>query len=157
MRSLALLAPLFFCLSAPAFAGDITVKNAYARPTLKGTTTGVILMEVTSAKGDVLESVQTPVAAKAELHDHLMEGGMMRMRQVPNATLEPGKTLQFRSGGLHVMLFDMKRELKLGETVDFTLHFKNAGDINVTAPVANELSEDDVSPMGDSHDAHAHH
>jgi hypothetical protein len=50
-----------------------------------------------------------------------MEGNMMRMRQIPGLDLPAGKAVMLRPGGYHLMLIDLKAQLKEGETVPFTL------------------------------------
>jgi copper(I)-binding protein len=63
----------------------------------------------------------------AELHQMAMEGQTMRMRAVGAIDLPAGQTVNLASGGYHVMLFDLKRQLKDGETVPVTLVIRNKG------------------------------
>jgi copper(I)-binding protein len=56
----------------------------------------------------------------AELHQMAMEGQTMRMRAVDAIELPAGQAVNLASGGYHVMLFDLKRQLKEGETVPVT-------------------------------------
>jgi copper(I)-binding protein len=68
-----------------------------------------------------LVGVSTPAAGRAELHEMAMENNTMRMRQVDGIDLPAGKPVNLATGGYHVMLFDLKRQLKEGETVPVTL------------------------------------
>jgi hypothetical protein len=45
----------------------------------------------------------------------------MKMFPVKGIDLPAGKAVHLASGGYHVMLFDLKRQLKEGETVPVTL------------------------------------
>ena len=45
----------------------------------------------------------------------------MRMRQVESIELPAGQTVNLASGGYHLMLFDLKQQLKEGEQVPLTL------------------------------------
>jgi copper(I)-binding protein len=50
-----------------------------------------------------------------------MDGGMMKMRPLEKLELPANKTVNLKPGGYHVMLIDIKRELKAGERVPLTL------------------------------------
>ena len=61
-----------------------------------------------------LVGVTTPVAGTAEVHEMKMEGDVMRMRPVPKVDLPAGRTVEFKPGGYHLMLMDLKQALKPG-------------------------------------------
>jgi len=47
---------------------------------------------------------------------------MMKMRALPNGLeLPAGKAVDLKPGGYHVMLMDLKQQLKAGDTVEVTL------------------------------------
>jgi hypothetical protein len=85
---------------------------------------------------DRLVGVETPVADKAELHESVAEGGVMKMRPLAAAPVEPGKPLILKPGGYHVMLMGLRRTLKEGDEFPATIHFAAAGAVGVTARVA---------------------
>ncbi len=62
-------------------------------------------------------------------------GGMMTMHQVEKIPVKGGASVQLKPGGLHVMLFGLKKDLTVGETVPVTLTFEKAGEVKVTAEV----------------------
>jgi len=82
-----------------------------------------------------------------EIHEMSMEGSVMKMRAVPGLDLPAGKTVELKPGGYHVMLMDLKKELKAGDTVPLTLVVEGADKkreiIEVKAP---------VKALADSHD-----
>jgi copper(I)-binding protein len=114
----ALLAAGLFSTSALA---QVTVSDPWVRATVPNQKASGAFMRVESAKAARLVGVSTPAAGRAELHEMAMENNTMRMRQVDAIDLPAGKAVNLASGGYHVMLFDLKRQLKEGETVPVTL------------------------------------
>jgi copper(I)-binding protein len=67
-----------------------------------------------------------------------MAGGdssMMKMQQVEKIEIPADSTVKLEPGGLHVMLFDLAKDLVAGDTVDVTLTFSGAGEQTITAEV----------------------
>ena len=114
----ALLAAGLFSTSALA---QVTVSEPWVRATVPNQKASGAFMRVQSATAVRLVGVSTPAAGRAELHEMAMENNTMRMRQVDAIDLPAGKAVNLASGSLHVMLFDLKRQLKEGETVPVTL------------------------------------
>ena len=96
-------------------------------------------MQLRSAKPVKLVEVKSPVAGRVELHQMAMEGQTMRMRAVESIELPAGQTVNLASGGYHVMLFELQRQLKDGEQVPLTLTVVDAAgkreNIALTVPV----------------------
>ena len=115
-----------------------------AEPWVRGTVaqqmaTGMFA-KITSAKGGRLVSASSPVAGVVEIHEMAMEGNTMKMRALPaGLDLPAGKAVNLKPGGYHVMLMDLKQQLKVGETVAVTLVIEGADKtretIEVKAPV----------------------
>lgn len=82
-------------------------------------------MRLTAKSSTQLVGVASPVAGVAEVHEMKMDGDIMRMRAVPVLDLPAGKTVEFKPGGYHVMLMDLKEPLVTGASVPLTLLFKN--------------------------------
>jgi copper(I)-binding protein len=80
---------------------------------------------------DRLVSVSTPAAKKAELHNHIMEGGLMKMRPVGVVEVTPGDPSVLQPGGLHIMLMGLSQPLVEGNSFPLTLNFERAGSIEV--------------------------
>ncbi len=51
----------------------------------------------------------------------IMESGVMKMRAVPFLELLAGKPVELKPGGYHVMLMDLKGQVKEGDVVSVTL------------------------------------
>ncbi|KAF1031285.1 MAG: hypothetical protein GAK37_00884 [Pseudomonas sp.] len=86
---------------------------------------------------DRLLSVASPVAAKAELHEHVMQGDLMKMQQVPDVAVPAKGDLTFAPMAYHVMLLDLKDRslLRDGQHFPLTLTFEKAGPVNVEVSV----------------------
>lgn len=61
--------------------------------------------------------------------------GAMKMRPVESVPLPAGGTVEFKPGGLHVMLLELKRDLKAGDAFAVTLKFEKAGPQTVQVTV----------------------
>jgi periplasmic copper chaperone A len=107
-------------LAGSAFA-QTTVKDAWVRGTVAQQKASGAFMQITSAKGGKLLEVSSPVAGVAEIHEMAMQGDMMRMRAVPALDLPAGKAVELKPSGYHVMLMDLKQQLKAGDSVPLTL------------------------------------
>jgi copper(I)-binding protein len=84
---------------------------------------------------DRLISATSPAARVVELHTHIREGDVMRMRPVADIPIPPGQTVHLRPGGLHIMLIGLTEPLRQGATVPLTLRFERAGEVQVTLSV----------------------
>lgn len=146
MKILATVAIAFslIALHAPAQAqqehgkmAGITIETPWARATPPGAPTGAIYLTVHNAghSDDRLIAASTPAAKKAELHTHIMDGNIVKMREVAAIPVPAGKDVRLAPGGYHVMLMGLRHPLKRGDKVQLTLTFKKAGKITVTAPI----------------------
>ena len=124
-------AALLFSLalgSAAALAQGAAVKvdGAWARATVQGQKGSGAFMSLTASEATRLVGVSSPVAGVAEVHEMKMEGDVMKMRALPSLELPAGKKVEFKPGGYHVMLMDLKAPLAKDSTVPLTLLFKDA-------------------------------
>lgn len=113
--------------------GDIRVVKPWSRPLPAVAKNGAAYMTLANegAAADRLMAVSTPRARMAELHDHTMEGGVMKMRPVDAVALAPGESVTLAPGGLHVMLMGLTEPLVDGGSFPLTLEFERAGTIEV--------------------------
>jgi len=126
MKRLVLAAVLAAAVAVPAFA-QVTVKEPWVRATVAHQQATGAFMQIGSAKGVRLVSAASPVAGIVEIHEMAMEGNVMRMRPVAGIEVPAGKSVELKPGGYHVMLMDLKRQLKEGEAVPITLTFEGEG------------------------------
>ena len=80
---------------------------------------------------DQLIGARTDASSNVEIHEMALENNIMKMRSVPEVQLPPGFEITFKHGqanGYHLMLFDLKKPLKLGDKFPVTLKFRKAGE-----------------------------
>lgn len=125
-------------LSLSAYA-QVTVSEPWIRATVAAQKVTGAFMRVQSAAPARLVGVQSEVAGRAELHEMAMQGQTMRMRRVDAIELPAGKPVNLASGGYHIMLMDLKRQVKEGESVALTLQVQDAAgkrqDVKLNVPV----------------------
>jgi copper(I)-binding protein len=110
----------FAVLSLPAHA-DVIIKDAWVRGTTPAQKATGAFMELTSSDAAALLSASSPVAGVVELHTMKMENNMMTMRAIPKLDLPAGKGVKLAPGGNHIMLMDLKQQMKKGDVVPITL------------------------------------
>jgi len=134
---LILFAGLLWAAMASAADPAIKIDKAWARATMQPGATGVVFLTLSNSgpAADRLVGVSSPVAAEAGLHIMVMEGTVMQMRPVDALDVKPGDSIQFKPGGLHIMLTNLKQALKQGEHFPLTLDFEKAGRIEVEVTV----------------------
>lgn len=130
---------LSLAAAAPSWA-QTTVKNAWVRGTVPQQKATGLFAQITSASGGKLVAASSPVAGAVEIHEMSMTDGVMQMRALAALDLPPGKTVELKpSGGYHVMLLDLKQQIKAGQTVPVTLVIEGKDgrreSIEVKAPV----------------------
>ncbi len=122
---------------APAEGFPLQIVGAWAREIgTPGGNTGVYLsIGNPSQNPDRLLVADTDVARATELHTHIMDGGMARMRQVPEIVIPPNEIVELAPGGLHVMLIGVESPLRSGDEIELTLTFEVAGTVTIVVPV----------------------
>jgi copper(I)-binding protein len=115
-----LLACLLAPLTAPAAEG-IQVSDAWVRATVPGQEVAGAYLSLRSETAAKLVKTESPVADSAAIHSMSMKNGVMEMRELTELALPAGKTVKLAPGGFHIMLIDLKKPLKAGETVPLKL------------------------------------
>ena len=137
---LAMLAVMLFACSKQA--PEISITDNWVRATAEGQDVGAAYMTITSASDTSLIKVESSASDSVEIHSMSMENGIMKMRMLEQLDLKAKTPNKLAPGGFHLMLFDLKNPLKAGETVSFSLHFKNeAGKetlLTISSPILTE-------------------
>ena len=137
----AALLSLFFAASArteEVKAGDLVISQAWSRATPNGAKIagGYLTIENKGSTPDRLIGGAGDVAGRIEVHEMATNNGVMTMRPLDNGlTIEPGKTVKLAPGGYHLMMFDLKGQLKQGDKVPVTLEFEKAGKVTLSLEV----------------------
>ena len=126
MKKLAtLLTGLSILVAAPAMA-QTTVKDAWIRGTVPQQKSSGLFLQITSQQGGRLVAASTPLAGVTEIHEMKMDGDVMKMRALPTGLALPaGKEVSLSPSGYHVMLLELRQQLKAGDIVPVTLVVEN--------------------------------
>jgi copper(I)-binding protein len=140
MKILLVVAALSLCgpaaLGQEYQAGSLAILHPYARPTaLSQPTGGGYLRVINTGSDDRLVSASAPVAQSVQLHSMLMEGDVMRMREVAAIELPAGQTVDLKPGGWHLMFVGLKAPLAVGQSFPVRLVFEKAGIVTVEVKV----------------------
>ncbi|MXR36434.1 copper chaperone PCu(A)C [Craterilacuibacter sinensis] len=139
----ALLATLpFTAIAHETRSADLTIQHPWSRVMPAASVNGAayFLIENTGKQADRLLGAQTPRAKKAELHTHIHDNGVMRMREVEGGVAVPaGQTVKFAPGGLHVMLMGLNSPLQKGEHFPLTLKFERGGEVKLDVVVEDGM------------------
>jgi copper(I)-binding protein len=131
-------------------AGNISITDPHARPTVPGQPGGAayLTLENTGGSADRLVSVSSPVAQSAEIHTMRMDGDVMRMREAGELPLAPAAKVEMKPGmGYHIMLNGLKQPLQEGASFPMTLTFEKAGKVEVPVVVDGKQAK----PAGHGH------
>ncbi len=126
-------------LLATAAMAQTQVRDPWVRGTVPNQKATGVFAHISSSKGGRLVSAQSPAAGKTEIHTMELEGNVARMRQIPALDLPAGQDVVLKPGGYHIMLIDLKQQLKPGDQVPLTLVIEGSGGqretLQVMAPV----------------------
>ena len=136
--------------------GAIQIDHPWSRamPPTAPAAAAYFVLNNAGAEADRLLSASTPVAGRAELHEHAHVDGLMKMRHVPVIEIGPQAQVAFVPGGYHVMLFELPRQMRAGERFPLTLRFERAGE--VTVEVAVQVDAPQSAPMQHGMQHHGH-
>ena len=85
--------------------------------------------------GRVRVSASSDAAGKVELHEMKNVNGMMSMSPVKQIDVPAHGKTELKPGGLHIMLFDLKKRPAPGDTLALTLTFDDGTKVPVTATI----------------------
>ena len=148
-KSLLLVGLLF---SAGVMASDadlISVQDPYVRQAPPNApATGAFMVIKNNGDKDVkILKADNSASKVTELHTHLNEGGVMKMRPVPFVEVKAKGEAVLKPGGLHVMLIDLKAPMKEGDVVPLTLTLEDGSSKKVDAKVVRPMPP--ATPMMD--------
>ncbi|MEO8598374.1 MAG: copper chaperone PCu(A)C [bacterium] len=108
-------------LSATAALAQVEVKDPWVRATVQQQKTTGAFMQLTAKQDARLIEVRSPAANAVEIHQMSMNNNIMKMRAVSGLDLPAGKTVDLKPGGYHIMLINLKQQVKEGDLVPVTL------------------------------------
>ncbi len=125
-------------LQANSQASDeVTITDPYVRAVPPGQKISAAFLQLDNAS-DTMQSIvsaSSPAAEVVELHTHIHDNGMMKMRRIEKIDIPAKGQTVLKPGGLHIMLINLKNNLKPGQEVSVTLKFSDGSEKTFTAPV----------------------
>jgi copper(I)-binding protein len=143
------LAALVLALAATSVFAQLRVRDAWVGATAAGQKSTGAFMELTSAEDLKLVGVRSPIAGHSEIQQMADGQEATKMRTVPYVALPANQPVALDSD-LHVMLFDVKQVLKIGDVVPLTLLLQRGDGATGSMDVKVQ-----VRPASAGH-AHAH-
>lgn len=119
-------APSTAATTAAAVAAPVAIEKAWVRATVPSQRSTGAFLELTATAPLSLVGVESPAADIVEVHEMAIVDNIMRMRAIDSLALEPGKPVELKPGGLHVMLIDLRAPVAAGDRVPLTLIFEDA-------------------------------
>jgi copper(I)-binding protein len=125
--------------ASPLHAADASViaRDAWVRVPApsKDETVLYVVLENHSAERRAVVAASSDLADRVEMHEMRMNGRLMTMDQVDRITVPAKGRTELRSGGLHIMLFGLKKRPAVGDTVAFVLTLDDGTKVPVAAAV----------------------
>ena len=153
----AILATIFASLFSAAAVAQVSVKDPWVRATVPQQMATGAFMQIMSPADSRLVEVKSSAAGIVEIHEMKLENNVMKMRAVEGIALPAGKAVELKPGGYHVMLMDLKGQVKAGDTVPLTLVFEGRDKKRETVEVkASARSLTGAAPKGEAKTEHKH-
>lgn len=132
-----LLAAVLAVAPVAVCAADLEISGAFLRasPKVANAGAGFVTIKNSGAADDTLLGAEAGISKTVELHTHIKDGDVMRMRQVDSIAVPAGATAELKPGADHIMFINLNKPLAEGEKVAVTLVFAKAGKQVVEMPV----------------------
>lgn len=113
---------------------EIKIIDAWMRPSSEKMATALYFtIENEGETEDTLFKIDSDLAEKVEIHETYSEGDLMGMRKVSALVIKEKSSFELKPGSYHIMLMKLKKDISDGDEGEFILHFKQAGEIKITA------------------------
>lgn len=127
---------------AAVFGADVEIDGAYARASIPNVpnSAAFFVIKNNSDKDIAITSANSDIAEKNELHTHIKENQMLKMMKIEKLVVPAKSSLELKSGGDHVMLMGLKKELKVGDEISLELSFSDGDKKSIKVPVKDLAS-----------------
>ena len=102
--------------SVPVRAGYMTIHNP-----------GETAVSILSVRSDAFASV--------DIHQSMMQDGMMHMEPVESLSIAPGESVQLAPGGYHLMMMQPLQATRPGQEIEIVLQFADGSEQRLTMTV----------------------
>lgn len=129
---------LLFASSVTFAKTSIEVQNAYIKLPPPGSSTAAMFGDFKNNENQdrkLIKITESSLSDDFELHEMSMDNGKMSMRKIENIALPKKKTTALRPGGLHIMIFNLKRPLLEKEIINLEGILDNQEKIQIKAQV----------------------
>ncbi|MAB06736.1 MAG: copper chaperone PCu(A)C [Rhodobacteraceae bacterium] len=131
---------IFAGFSAPSQADsqEILVDDVWARASIGMSRPGAVYLTIRNTGGKVvtLVGIETQIADRAEVHRTATDAnGVSSMAYVGDLSIAPGREVELKPGGLHIMLMGLKEPMLEGSRIKLELIFDDGGRIPVAVSV----------------------
>lgn len=114
----------------------LTLSNFWARASIGMAPNSGGYGQILSTMDDRLISGSSPAATIVEIHEHIHDQGVMRMREIAGGLAIPADMpVVMAPGGYHVMLINLVTPLQVGGSIPLTLQFEKAGTVELQIPI----------------------
>jgi copper(I)-binding protein len=151
----ALLAYMYLSVSRPD--NKIQVVDAWspAAPPTMAMHAGYLSLQNHSSDSIELVEVSSVAYESIEIHQSLSIDGVLSMRMLPSLSVEPRAKVQFKSGGLHLMMRKPLAPRPLGGSFPVSFKFADGAVIEFLMQVSKTGLVDTETSSTDTH--HHHH
>ena len=127
--------------------GDARAMEGAGHSDIGGESSAVYLQIANKGRSAVtISGASTTVAQQVEFHRTVVENEIARMEPLESLVIPAGETLELRPGSLHIMLRQLRMDLKLGSSLDLHLVLATGEMIKLSIPILNMLMDEDVAP-----------
>ncbi len=124
---------LVIAVALPVAAAEpgIRVVDPWVRVTFgqSRATAGYIALVDQSGRGNTLVGLEMADGARAEIHETVIDGDIVKMRMVKALQIPAGGKAELTPTGGHLMIMDLKGPLKVGETLPMKLRFADGSEM----------------------------
>lgn len=125
----------------------LTVSNVVVLEALPGTemSVGYLTLENNSNQSIAIDRMTSPQFTRVEMHQTLIEDDVARMAPLTSLVIEPRSSVQFETGGKHLMMSGPQNQVQAGLPVTIEIHFDSNGLLIVATTVSTRNDYSDPS------------
>ena len=125
-------------------AGDHRAMEGTGHSNANGESSAVYMqIDNSGASAVAIAAANTAAAHQVEFHRTVVDDDIARMEKVETLVIPAGERLELRPGGLHIMLRQLKIDLKPGSSIGLHLELASGEMIQLSIPVLNILMDED--------------
>ena len=96
---------------------------------------GYLTIENRGQQAVRITGLQSDAFARVELHETVMQDGLMRMVEIENLEIAPGAVVELKPGGKHLMLIAPLTALEPGAEIELSVDFDDGGSLKTQLPI----------------------